>query len=224
MALLANTKLANTKLRAALIGVGAALLIACSPAFACKGKSLFSDDFREVDESWGTDAASVTVEDGRVKIKADPNSGYKILYPSTSFDNFDYCVTARMPNNLAATNPTGDATGGLLFWASDYANFFIFEVSANGMVAVERMTKSKWTTILNWRKAEGVNVGPGAKNRLRVTASNGSLTFTINETRVGTIKAPQPEGAGQVGLRAQSEKGKRDAWKFSDLLVTDAPQ
>ena len=199
-----------------------AFVVFTSPAFACKGpNNLFSDDFREVDESWGTDPASVSVEDGKVKIKADANSGYKILYPTTSFDSFDYCVSVRMPNNVHVTNPTGDATAGLIFWASDYSNFFVFEVSANGQVGVERQIKSKFTTILAWRAVDGVNTGPGAKNRLRVTASGNSLTFMINDTKVGSIKAPQPDGGGQIGLYAQSEKDRRDAWKFFDLAVTD---
>ena len=213
------------RLRDLILNAGVVLVLAASPAFACKGPtSLFSDDFREVDESWGTDAANVTVEDGRVKIKAEPNSGYKLLYPSTSFDSFDLCITARMPNNVPVTNPTGDATAGVLFWASDYSNFFVFEISANGQVGVERMTKNKWTTILNWRKVDGVNTGLGAKNRLRVTAEGNNLTFYVNDAKVAAIKAPQPDGAGQIGIRAQSEKNKRDAWKFFDLAVSDPPK
>ena len=210
------------RIRSIVLNAGVALVLAASPAFACKGKNtLFSDDFREVDESWGVDAAAVSVDGGRVVIKPDASRAYKILYPTTSFDSFDFCVSVRMPNNVHVTNPTGDATAGLIFWASDYSNFFIFEISANGQVGVQRQAKSKYSTILAWRAVDGVNTGPGAKNRLRVTASGNTLTFMVNDTKVGSIKAPQPDGAGQIGIRAQSEKDRRDAWKYFDLVVTD---
>ena len=39
-------------------------------AQACKGPTtLFSDDFREVDESWGVEGDSVSVDEGRVVIR-----------------------------------------------------------------------------------------------------------------------------------------------------------
>lgn len=62
--------------------VAGAMLMA-SPAFACKGPHVkFTDDFRQVDDSWGIDPKSdtVSVEAGKVKVKADPSGGYTILY------------------------------------------------------------------------------------------------------------------------------------------------
>ena len=124
------------------VALGVALI--ASPAAACKGtNSLFTDDFREVDESWGSDADNVSAQDGRVVIKPAEDKGYKILYKTTSFDSFDYCVTVRMPNNLHVSNPTGDSDAGLIFWASDYSNSFVFLVSANGQVGVQRLIKDK---------------------------------------------------------------------------------
>ncbi|MBV9635577.1 MAG: hypothetical protein JOZ40_13210, partial [Methylobacteriaceae bacterium] len=57
----------------------ACLVLAAGPALACKGKEVkFSDDFRQVDDSWGADPSSdaVTVEDGKVKVKAKVNGSY----------------------------------------------------------------------------------------------------------------------------------------------------
>ena len=67
-----------------LTAITSALLLLATPAFACKGPNVqFSDDFREVDASWGAEPSMVTVEEGKVKIKADPNSGYNIIYSGT---------------------------------------------------------------------------------------------------------------------------------------------
>jgi hypothetical protein len=188
-------------------------------ALACKGKKLlFSDDFREVDASWATNGDAITVEEGRVKIKASPDAGYRVLYGGALFDDADICVTVRMPSNV---NDAGSASAGIIFWAQDYSNYYVFEVAANGMVTLQRLVRGRWLSILDWRRVDGLNVGVGAKNVLRVTTSGNSIAVAVNDTKIGSIKAQQPDGGGQVGLRSESEKTQRNAWKFSDLKVTD---
>ena len=218
-----NLRGPSMRIRSIIIGAAAVLGLAATPAFACKGKNtLFSDDFREVDDSWNSDAAVVSVEDGRVKIKPQVNVGNTILYPVTAFDTMDYCVTIRMPNKVEATN---DATeGGMIFWASDYSNYFKYAILASGDIHVSRLIKNNWTTVLAWKKLPEAKTGAGAKNRLRVTTAKGTVTFSINDVKFGAVKSLPPVGAGQIGLFASSEKTTRDAWKFSDLVVTDAPQ
>ena len=202
---------------------GFALTLFAAPALACKGeKTLFSDDFREVDESWGVEGDSVRVEDGRVVIKPDANTMYKLLYSGADLENMDYCVTVRMPNNTP--EDTRGSMAGMVFWAQDYSNLFAFEISVDGRVALERLSKGKWTNVLDWRKPEGVLVGPSSKNTLQVTANGNALTLFVNDAKIGVIKATHPEGGGQIGLIGQSEKGKRNAWKFLSLKVTNAPQ
>jgi hypothetical protein len=211
-----------TRLRLALfIASTAALwLAAASPAAACKGPTtLFTDDFREIDESWGVEGDSVTVDEGRVVIKADPNTMYKLLYSGTNFENMDYCVTVRMPNNTP--EDSRGSMAGIIFWAQDYSNLFAFEISVDGRVALERLTKGKWTNVLDWRKVNGINTGSAAKNVLDVNASGNTLTLSVNDMKVGSLKASRPEAGGQIGLIGQSEKGKRNAWKFLQLKVTN---
>ncbi len=201
--------------------LGAVLVSAVSigPAFACKGKrTLFSDDFREVDASWATDGDSITVEEGRAKIKANPDAGYRVLYGGALFDDADICVTVRMPSDV---RDAGSASAGLIFWAQDNSNYYVFEVAANGMITLQRLVKGRWLSILDWRRVDALNIGVGAKNVLRVTTSGNSIVLYVNDNRIGSVKGQQPEGGGQVGLRSESEKTKRDAWKFSDLKVTD---
>jgi hypothetical protein len=201
--------------------LGAVLMSAVfvGPAVACKGKrTLFSDDFREVDASWATDGDSITVEEGRAKIKANPDAGYRVLYGGALFDDADICVTVRMPSDV---RDAGSSSAGLIFWAQDNSNYYVFEVAANGMITLQRLVKGRWLSILDWRRLDALNVGIGAKNVLRVTTTGNSIILYVNDTRIGTIKGQPPDGGGQVGLRSESEKTKRDAWKFSDLKVTD---
>ena len=202
---------------------GFVLTLFAAPALACKGdKTMFSDDFREIDESWGVEGDSVSVDDGRVVIKPDANTMYKLLYSGADLENMDYCVTVRMPNNTP--EDTRGSMAGMVFWAQDYSNLFAFEISVDGRVALERLSKGKWTNVLDWRKPDGVLVGPSSKNVLQVTANGNSLTLSVNDTKIGSIKATRPEGGGQIGLIGQSEKGKRNAWKFLSLKVTNVPQ
>jgi hypothetical protein len=202
------------------LGAFAFLLIAFSlPAQACKGqKTLFADDFREVDASWVTEGDSISVEEGRVKIKANPDAGYRVLYRGALLDDADACVTIRMPNEVA---DAGSASAGLIFWAQDYDNYYVFEIAANGLVTLQRLVRGKWQSLIDWRPVEGLKTGTGARNVLRVTTSGNAIGLYVNDEKVGSLKAQPPEGGGQIGLRSESEKARRNAWKFSDLKVTD---
>ena len=194
-------------------------------AAGCTGKVLLSDDFRQVDDSWGVEADSdaVTVEDGKVKVKSDPNGVYQLVYNGQLFDDADYCVTVQSPNNVKDVNDT-TVLAGLIFWAQDGANFYALEVAAAGVASLSRVVKGKWTTPVPWHAFSGVKKGAGAKNMLRVTTSGSSIIAYINGQKFASVKGQLPDGGGTVGLYAQSEKSSRDTWKFFDLKVTEHAQ
>jgi len=206
---------------AAKLLVLAACLTLVTPALACKGrKTLFSDDFREVDASWAIEGDAISVDDGRAKIKANPDAGYRVLYGGALFDDADMCVTIRMPNDVAQP---AKASAGIIFWARDYSNYYVFEMAANGLVTLQRLVRGAWIDIIDWRPIEGLSTGSGARNVLRVTTSGNLITTYVNDTKIGSVRGQPPEGGGKIGLRSESEEAKRDAWKFSDLKVTDLP-
>jgi hypothetical protein len=186
---------------------------------ACTGKVLLSDNFRQVDSSWGVDPNSdaVTVEDGKVKIKADTNSGYTILYGGLTFDDAQLCVTAQVPRK--ATDATQLAAGPV-FWAEDYSNFYTFNVAPDGTAAILRKVKGKYVPVIAYRKTDGIKTNPGDKNVLRIVTSGNSITAYINGVKFGTARGQPPAAGGQVGIRAESEKAQRDTWKFLDFKVT----
>ena len=188
-------------------------------AGACTGKVLLSDDFRQVDSSWGTDTSSdaVTVEDGKVKIKAAVNAGYTILYGGTVFGDAQICVTAQVPRQ---SSKVAELAAGPVFWAEDYSNFFAFNVVPDGTAAILRKVKGKYGPLIPYRKAEGINTKPGAKNVLRIVTSGTTVTAYINGIKFGETRGQPPPGGGEVGLRAESEKTQRNTWKFLDFKVT----
>jgi hypothetical protein len=197
----------------------AAPAAAPAAAGACTGKVLLSDDFRQVDSSWGTDTSSdaVTVEDGKVKIKAAANAGYTILYSGLVFGDAQICVTAQVPRR---SNKVGELAAGPVFWADDYSNFFAFNVAPDGTAAILRKVKGKYGPLIPYRKAEGINTKPGAKNVLRIVTSGATVTAYINGIKFGETRGQPPAGGGEVGLRAESEKSQRNTWKFLDFKVT----
>jgi len=191
-------------------------------AAGCMGKVLLSDDYRQVDDSWGVaeGSDSVTVEDGKVKIKPDPNGTYKLLYNGQPFDDADYCVTVQAPNNLKDVNDTV-VLAGLVFWSADGSNFYDLQIAPNGQASVGRLVRNRWNDPVPWHVFAAVKKGAGARNMLRVSTSGNVITTYINGQRFATVKAQVPEGGGLVGLWTQSEKSSRDTWKFYDLKVTE---
>lgn len=200
----------------------AGLILSAGPALACKGpKLMFQDDFRQVDDSWNIDphADTVTVEDGKVKVKADPSAGYTVLYGGLNFDDADLCVTVQVPRQ---TQNGAQAAAGPVFWAQDYGNYYTFTITPDGVAAISRLIRGRWHNVFI-REANGIKTRPGDKNVLRVTTKGNSVTTYINDVKFATVKAQVPENGGQIGLHAESEQAHRDTWKFMDLKVTDLP-
>ncbi|MFI5012639.1 MAG: hypothetical protein ACHQAY_09845 [Hyphomicrobiales bacterium] len=197
-------------------------LLAAGPASACKGKTvLFSDDFRQLDDTWPGDVpGALSVEDGKVKFKATPNAAYNVLYGGSLFDDADMCVTVQIPNNL---DQRDSVAAGPIFWGQDYANYYAFLITPDGRAGLVRLYRGKWVYLVNYRKAEGIKGGPGDKNVLRLTTSGNTITAYVNDVKFSTIKSQVPPGGGQVGLHAESEEAHRNTWKFIDLKVTDLP-
>jgi GYF domain 2 len=192
-------------------------------AAGCTGKVLLSDDFRQVDDSWGVVSDAVSVEDGKVKVKVDPNGHYGFGYNGQSFDDADYCVTVQSPNNAKDINDS-NLLAGMLFWAEDGANTYAVFVEPIGAAAVGRAVKGQWTTPVPFRLFEGVNKGPGAKNNLHISTSGSSIIVYINGQKFASLRGQLPQGGGKVGFWAQSEKSIRDSWKFLNLKVTEHAQ
>jgi hypothetical protein len=202
-------------------GLVAALALMATPAFACQGsKVLFSDDFRQVDASWGLDSPDVSVEDGKVKVKAQPDISNLLIYKGLLFSDADFCLSVRTPNFVSNSDNT---MAGPIFWAQDYDNYYMFMITPSGYAEITRKVKGKWLDIIPWRQDTNIKRESGSTNVLQVETRGDAITASINGTKFATVKGQVPDGGGQIGMRAQSEKDQVDTWKFSALKVTDLP-
>jgi hypothetical protein len=206
-----------------IVGVVAlGLAIAATPAQACKGTNTrFTDDFRQVDSSWGVDPDAVSVEDGKVKIKPDATSNYVVLYKGPKFVDADLCVTIQIPALYGGRN---ELRAGAVFWAANYDSYYAFLIQPDGRAALMRLDKGTMLPIVNFRAVESIKTQPGDKNVLRLTTQGNNVIAYVNDARFASINGRVPDGGGEFGLFAQSEEAHRDTWKFSDLKVTDLPQ
>lgn len=201
--------------------LAAILMMSAAPAFACQGaKTLFSDNFREVDASWGLDSPDVSVEEGKVKVKAQPDISNLLIYKGIVFNDADYCLSIRMPNVVANSDNT---MAGQIFWAVDYDNYYMFMITPSGYAEVTRKLHGKWIDVIPWRQDTNIKRDSGSTNVLQVETRGDAITASINGAKFATVKGQAPDGGGQIGMRAQSEKDQVDTWKFSALKVTDLP-
>ena len=199
-------------------GIATVALLAASPSFACgTGKSLFSDDFKQVDASWGFDSPDVQVEEGKVKVKPQPDISNLLVYKGLLFTDADYCLTVRVPNKLSDNDNT---MAGPIFWAKDYDNYYMFMITPSGFAEITRKVNGKWIDVVEWRQSADIKRPTGSQNVLEVKTDGGTVSTFINGQPFASVKGQAPEGGGQIGMRAQSEKDQTDTWKFSVLQVT----
>ena len=159
----------------------AAFLLApalAAPALACgTGKVLFSDDFKQVDASWGFDSPDVQVEDGKVKVKPQPDISNLLVYKGILFTDADYCLTVRMPNKLADNDNT---MAGPIFWAKDYDNYYMFMITPSGFAEITRKVNGKWIDVVEWKQSPDIKRATGSQNLLEVKTDGGTISTFIN--------------------------------------------
>jgi hypothetical protein len=206
-------------MRSAPAVTAAVFMLAVSPALACKGSKVqFTDDFRQVDSSWTADPDAVSVEDGKVKIKADAGLDYLVIYKGPKFTEADLCVTVQMPSVYGGRTQLG---AGAVFWALSYDDYYALLVQPDGRAALAHFKAGNMVPVVNLKGFDSIRTQPGDKNVLRVTTSSNNVTAYINDVKFVSFNRRSPEGGGQFGLYARSEYNHRDTWKFSDLKVTD---
>ena len=200
-------------------------------ANGCKGSPRKTDNFVDIDASWRADPGRPSVEENRLKVKASED-GKTLIYKGIRLDQGEICVTLRSPNIYSDASAT---EAGIVFRAvripatDDYSYCFL-ALSPDGSVRLRNCrVEPSWVLSKDWPNVSGIHTGRGASNDLRVTLRRGALgtvvTFWINETKLdlGSIPFPPLLGGGELGLRAVSEEGATNTWKFSDFAVTELP-
>jgi hypothetical protein len=208
------------------VGAVTLMFVTASPSWACKGaKEIYSDNFKERDAGWFIPPADiqnghVTVGDGRVLLKVDPGKGYTVLnfafgLPSDS----DICVISR----LTDASDLSKATTGLVFWAKNYADNYVFQLTGDGKYWVSHWSNPSWEVVTPLANAPTFKSGLGVDNVLRVSSKQQSISLFVNDEQVAKFRAPSPNGLVKAGFRAGSNGTDPIGAEFRDFKVTDAP-
>jgi glucose/mannose transport system substrate-binding protein len=190
-----------------------ALLLGAPVRSVFGAEILYEDDFTNLDPSWGTPGAILSVKEGRLVLKPAPNTTQSVLNQSNVFDDADIEVQV----TLSSGDPIVPA--GLIFWAKDYSNFYCFNIDANGSFKISHFVIDRWLTPVGWTDSPAINKGIGQSNKLRVLTKGRQATAYINDKEVITINGQPPQGGGCVGISGGSAQDSQNTWEFASLRV-----
>src|SRR5215471_17144053 len=189
-------------------------LLLGAPVWSVRGAEiLYEDDFTNLDPSWGTAGAILSVKEGRLVLKPAPNTTQSVLNQSHLFDDADIEVQVM----LSSGDPIVPA--GLIFWAKDYSNFYCFSIDANGSFKVSHFVVDRWLVPVGWTESAAIRKGIGQPNKLRVVTKGRQATAYINDKEVITINGQPPQGGGCVGIGGGSGEDSQNTWEFASLRV-----
>jgi hypothetical protein len=198
-------------------------LFAVVPALAvtCPGTVVFHDDFTTLNPTLNaetTEGSKVTVQGGKAEITfLKAPMGRAMEYQGTQYGDGNVCLTV----SPLASDKAEDQTAGIIFWASDLNNFYVFEVQVNGAFCVSELSlNGTWTFAVPWQTSAATKQGVGVANTLRVQTAGITATLFINDQQVGTFTGTPPGGTSQVGFYAGSSTKTAVTWDVSDLSVT----
>jgi hypothetical protein len=89
---------------------------------------------------------------------------------------------------------------GLMVWGQDFNNFYDLQIRRDGFVGIWRYQDGKWLALLEDRPDNSVKKGNGEVNRLRIRATESSLTFFVNSTKVREVRGHPPQTNWYFGV------------------------
>lgn len=200
----------------------AAVVLMGGQSIACEGSTVVLED-QFADDAGGWDPSD-SLKFGAPGLAVDIGAeytNYKELNSAFSVADADICADIAFPKQIA-----NGPSVGLMFWALDYSNFYLWQVGASGQGSLWRMKDSKWNKLYSADIA-GIKKDAGAVNALRVTLKGGTITAYVNGEKVRVQKAQAPKGDSQFGVYVQldqpvpEESGR--VFSVSRVKVTDAP-
>ena len=180
----------------------------------------FQDTFAKPDPGWGIgNDPFVQNFDGQLLFKASENRSRTLLYRPLVFKNATVCLTLKSPPEVG--NLDDVANGGVVFWASDYQNFYEASIYPNGTFAVWRKVYNEWVTVVARTTSNAIKQGVGVENELQVVVNGNNASFYINGTKAKDFRGQPPAEGFAVGLFAASETQRPDEWRFVKITVVE---
>lgn len=206
-----------------LVAALASALAVASPSLvsACEGKNVvlaekFEDDLNGWDQN---NAYKFGGKGVQVTLPAE-NDNNRELNNSFLARNADFCLTGRFP--AMVDEPAGF---GLIFWATDYRNFFVFQVDSRGKASFYRYTAGRWIHVYS-EDTSAINKEPGAANRIRVVTKGNVVSTYVNGSKIRDLRSQGPTGDARFGIYVQTNKPMEEAsartFNFDDYTVTSS--
>jgi hypothetical protein len=175
---------------------------------------LFSDNFTTLDPGWGEAGPNLSAANGKLTLQADVNAGFVALNQANRFEDVDAGINVNM-----AKSEDQSWGGGLVFWATDYDNYYALLVSGDGQFSIRRYVNARSLAPVDWRESSALKQGIGQINHLRVVTKGNQVTAYINGSEAVTFNGQPPQGGGYIGAKGSSAAKSQIIWEFSELKV-----
>jgi hypothetical protein len=192
--------------------------LALPAALACEGQPgpvIFEDKFTDDSGGWQLAPPLSTIKppvfEFALTTKATNIAAQNLTFRATLAD---FCLETILPKPLADDNVP---SVGIEFWATDYANLMLLQLSSNKVLQLFSKIKGSYQQIFRIADVPGYISEPDAVNSLRINTIGGKLTAYLNGTQVKVVRAQMPGGLMRFGIYTQWNKS---APSFPAIKVT----
>jgi hypothetical protein len=197
--------------------LGAVWLTSVNAALACEGRTvIFEDKFEDDSGGWEANRDMSFGKAGlRQKFTSDDVSSL-ILNSAFTIKDADICLEAIWP--AAATD---DSFGfGIMFWASDYSSYFLYQVEQDGILSLHRRISNQWARITG-EEVPAVKKNADEANLLRITLRGNLASMYVNGVKYKDQRAQAPTAESRFGIRVgRSKTGTERTFLFKRIKVT----
>ncbi len=203
---------------AAILFAAAILSSALGLAAAADPEILYEDNFDRMDPGWGEQNDYVLAKDGKMIIQPKAGTSQAVEHQGVVVDDGAISAVAKVVRDEGRIQAVG-----LIFWGTDYHNYYVVDITPDGRFAVTRWVKGRWLYPVSYRKTNAIRKDYNQENVIRVVTKGNMATVFINGVEVTTIHGQPPKGGGLIGLYAESGLGDRTIAEFTHLKVTALP-
>jgi hypothetical protein len=163
------------------------LATASGPAYACPAKgAIFQDSFTDQTGGWEAGSEFSFGPTGLTFVIPAANLNFAELNASFFATDGDYCTDVSFPTAVPNV-----AYAGLIFWATDYNNYFLFQVSTGGHAQLYRRANAQWAQVIDM-PLPAIKTAAGASNEVRAVAKGNLITLYVNGQKIADRRAQVP--------------------------------
>jgi len=189
----------------------------CQPLFACEGTTtIFEDEFRDDSGGWSF-APAIRVENSSLVVVAPANNVLKSLNIANTVKKADICVETTFKDAPTSKIPV---SAGLMFWSTDFNNYYSLQIQVNGAVGIWRYQSGTWLGLRQNTEDSSVKKGQGEVNTLRVKASDKIVSLFVNGVLIREIRAEPPSPNWHFGLYGSGTSDREATTIFKHFKVT----